>query len=83
MAAAEIDDDIIGRDPTAFRLKTNWQRSWERKQHFGTMGNLISMGQENFRWWHETGIGNLCSAALVCLHEKRAKLGTDTRMLKL
>lgn len=47
MANAEVDDDVLGHDPTAFRLETEMARMMGKEAGLfvpsGTMGNLISV----------------------------------------
>lgn len=47
MAAAEVDDDVLGYDPTAFRLETEMAKIMGKEAALfvpsGTMGNLISV----------------------------------------
>lgn len=47
MANAEVDDDVLGHDPTAFRLETEMARIMGKEAGLfvpsGTMGNLISV----------------------------------------
>ncbi|XP_052179839.1 low-specificity L-threonine aldolase 1 [Diospyros lotus] len=47
MANAEVDDDVLGHDPTAFRLETEMARIMGKEAALfvpsGTMGNLISV----------------------------------------
>ncbi|XP_052185671.1 low-specificity L-threonine aldolase 1 [Diospyros lotus] len=47
MANAEVDDDVLGYDPTAFRLETEMARIMGKEAGLfvpsGTMGNLISV----------------------------------------
>ncbi|KAI8005905.1 putative low-specificity L-threonine aldolase 1 [Camellia lanceoleosa] len=47
MARAEVDDDVLGHDPTAFRLETEMARITGKEAALfvpsGTMGNLISV----------------------------------------
>ncbi|GFS30211.1 threonine aldolase 2 [Actinidia rufa] len=47
MASAEVDDDVLGYDPTAFRLETEMARIMGKEAALyvpsGTMGNLISV----------------------------------------
>ncbi|KAF5948161.1 hypothetical protein HYC85_014118 [Camellia sinensis] len=47
MAKAEVDDDVLGHDPTAFRLETEMARITGKEAALfvpsGTMGNLISV----------------------------------------
>ncbi|KAM6577106.1 hypothetical protein CsatB_028943 [Cannabis sativa] len=47
MAAAEVDDDVLGNDPTAFRLESEMAKIMEKEAALfvpsGTMGNLISV----------------------------------------
>ncbi|GAV85857.1 Beta_elim_lyase domain-containing protein, partial [Cephalotus follicularis] len=47
MASAEVDDDVIGYDPTAFRLETEMAKLTDKEAALfvpsGTMGNLISV----------------------------------------
>ncbi|RZB45247.1 putative low-specificity L-threonine aldolase 1 isoform B [Glycine soja] len=47
MASAEVDDDVLGYDPTAFRLETEMAKTMGKDAALfvpsGTMGNLISV----------------------------------------
>ncbi|XP_059436080.1 low-specificity L-threonine aldolase 1-like [Corylus avellana] len=47
MAAADVDDDVFGHDPTALRLETEMARITGKEAALfvpsGTMGNLISV----------------------------------------
>lgn len=47
MAAAEVDDDVLGNDPTAFRLEAEMAKITGKEAALfvpsGTMGNLISV----------------------------------------
>jgi threonine aldolase len=47
MAAADVDDDVLGNDPTALRLETEMARITGKEAALfvpsGTMGNLISV----------------------------------------
>lgn len=47
MATAEVDDDVLGNDPTALRLETEMARITGKEAALfvpsGTMGNLISV----------------------------------------
>lgn len=47
MAAAEVDDDVLGNDPTTFRLETEVAEIMGKEAAIfvpsGTMGNLISV----------------------------------------
>ncbi|KAJ7973551.1 L-allo-threonine aldolase [Quillaja saponaria] len=47
MATAEVDDDVLGFDPTAFRLETEIAKIFDKEAALfvpsGTMGNLISV----------------------------------------
>ncbi|MQL41688.1 threonine aldolase, partial [Escherichia coli] len=47
MASAEVDDDVLGNDPTAFRLETEMAKITGKEAALfvpsGTMGNLISV----------------------------------------
>ncbi|XP_061352263.1 low-specificity L-threonine aldolase 1-like isoform X1 [Gastrolobium bilobum] len=47
MASAEVDDDVLGYDPTAFRLETEMAKTMGKEAALfvpsGTMGNLISV----------------------------------------
>ncbi|KAL5566872.1 hypothetical protein UlMin_030036 [Ulmus minor] len=47
MAAAEVDDDVLGNDPTALRLETEMAKMMGKEAALfvpsGTMGNLISV----------------------------------------
>ncbi|XP_068664561.1 low-specificity L-threonine aldolase 1-like isoform X2 [Aristolochia californica] len=47
MASAEVDDDVLGSDPTAFRLESEVARIMRKEAAIfvpsGTMGNLISV----------------------------------------
>ncbi|KOM29994.1 hypothetical protein LR48_Vigan845s002200 [Vigna angularis] len=47
MASAEVDDDVLGNDPTAFRLEAEMAKTMGKEAALfvpsGTMGNLISV----------------------------------------
>lgn len=47
MAAADVDDDVLGHDPTAFRFEAEMARIMGKEAALfvpsGTMGNLISV----------------------------------------
>ncbi|PON54532.1 Threonine aldolase [Trema orientale] len=47
MAAAEVDDDVLGNDPTAYRLESEMAKMMGKEAALfvasGTMGNLISV----------------------------------------
>lgn len=47
MASAEVDDDVLGADPTAFRLESEMAKVMGKEAALfvpsGTMGNLISV----------------------------------------
>ncbi|CAI0437585.1 unnamed protein product [Linum tenue] len=84
MAKAEVDDDVLGNDPTALRLEAEMARITGKEAALfvpsGTMGNLISVLVHCDTRGSEVGI--LCSAALLAVQNNAAKLENDHKNAK-
>lgn len=83
MAAADVDDDVLGADPTAHRFETEMARIMGKEAALfvpsGTMANLISVLVHCDARGSEVILGDN-SHIHVCIHPKTVRNNPDGTM---